>query len=189
MGVAEIARRAGVGTGTMFRRFPTKDDLILAILEQRTATMLGLANTALEEPDPGAAFRRFMYEGGELQVRDRGFFDAVATRFHTEPHLRELRDSVIDAAGRLLRGAQDAGAVRDDLVAQDVPRLMCAAVGAVGPMNAAFPELWRRYLAVILDGLRPEAATELEQPARNMDAFNEAAQEMLSSEAAPRRTA
>jgi hypothetical protein len=130
-----------------------------------------------------------MYDGGELQVHDRGFFDAVATRFHTEPHLRELRDSLIDAAGRLLRGAQDAGAVREDVVAEDVPRLMCAAVGAVGPMNAAFPDLWRRYLGVILDGLRPDAATQLDEPAASLAALNEAAEAMVSSEAAPRRTA
>src|SRR3954465_11493357 len=65
VGVAEIARRAGVGAGTIFRRFPTKEDLVVAIVEERIAQMVTLAEEALEEDDAGEAFRRFVLAGIE----------------------------------------------------------------------------------------------------------------------------
>jgi AcrR family transcriptional regulator len=155
VGVAEIARRAGVGAGTLFRRFPTKEDLIFAIIEERTVELVAAGREALEEDDPALALRGFMFAGAEMQVRDRGFFDAAITRVNTEARLRELRDEMMEIAGELLRRAQAAGTVRDDVEPQDLPLLMCAGASAAAPMHGAVPELWRRYVGLILDGLRP----------------------------------
>jgi AcrR family transcriptional regulator len=161
VGVAEIAKRAGVGAGTIFRRFPSKDDLIVAIVEERISELAELAEQALEDDDPGEAFRRFVLAGIELQIRDRGFFDSIASRKGSVPRLHEARDRMIEVSRRLLKRAQDAGAIRTDICAVDIPVLMCAAAGTPAPILDAYPDIWRRYAGVILDGLKPESATKL----------------------------
>src|SRR3954452_24136951 len=72
VGVAEIARRAGVGAGTIFRRFATKEDLIAAIVEARVEEVLGAAAECAAEDDPAEALRGFAFALTGLQARDRG---------------------------------------------------------------------------------------------------------------------
>ena len=155
VGVAEIARRAGVGAGTLFRRFPTKEDLIFAIIEERTLELIAAGREALAQEDAALALREFMFAGVEMHVRDQGFFDAVVSRVNKEERLRELRDEMVEIAGELLERGQADGAVRDDLEPPDLPLLMCAAASAAAPVHGALPDLWRRYVGLILDGLRP----------------------------------
>ena len=175
VGVAEIARRAGVGAGTIFRRFPTKEDLVAAIIEERIEQMVALAEEALEDDDPGEAFRRFVLAGIELQVRDRGFFDAAGSRVGADPRLHAARDRMFAASRALLKRAQDAGAVRKDLCAVDIPALMCAAAGTPAPLLDAYPDIWRRYAGVILDGLKPDGASALEHKRPDIAAVDAAA--------------
>jgi AcrR family transcriptional regulator len=177
VGVAEIARRAGVGAGTLFRRFPTKEDLIFAIIEERTTELIAAGREALEEEDPAAALRRFMFAGAEMHVRDKGFFDAVISRINKEARLRELRDEMVSIAGELLERGQAAGTLREDLEPPDLPLLMCAAASAAAPIHGALPDLWRRYVGLILDGLGPDCATPLEQPAPTAADFDAALSE------------
>jgi AcrR family transcriptional regulator len=177
VGVAEIARRAGVGAGTLFRRFPTKEDLIFAIIEERTLELIAAGREALAEDDPAVALRRFMLAGVEMHVRDQGFFDAVVSRINKEERLRELRDEIVAIAGELVGRGQAAGTVRGDLEPVDVPLLMCAAASAAAPIHGALPDLWRRYVGVILDGLAPGCATPLEQPAPTAADFEAALSE------------
>jgi AcrR family transcriptional regulator len=166
VGVAEIARRAGVGAGTIFRRFPTKEDLVLAIVEERLGEILAVADEALEADDPGDGFRRFVIALTERQTRDKGFFDAAASRIGADPRLRELRDRMLAACADLLARAQQAGAIRADIEAVDILALTCGAASTPEPLTFAYPEVWRRYVAIVLDGLAPCAATsELEHPA------------------------
>jgi AcrR family transcriptional regulator len=172
VGVAEIARRAGVGAGTIFRRFPTKDDLVIAIVEERISEMAEIAERALEEEDPGAGFRRFVLDGIELQVRDRGFFDAAARQIALDPRLRGARDQMFDASRKVLERAQEVGAVRGDIVAEDVPVLMCSVAGTPPPLLAAHPEIWRRYADIVLDGLSCAAATPLGHEAPDIAAVD-----------------
>jgi AcrR family transcriptional regulator len=181
VGVAEIARRAGVGAGTLFRRFPTKEDLIFAIIEERTLELIAAGRAALAEDDPGKAIREFMFAGVEMHVRDQGFFDAVVKRMNREERLRELRVEIVEIAGELLKRGQEAGVVRDDLEPPDLPLLMCAAASAAAPIHRALPELWRRYVGLVLDGLGPEGATPLAQAAPTIADFDAA----LSEETQP----
>jgi AcrR family transcriptional regulator len=165
VGVAEIARRAGVGAGTLFRRFPSKEDLIFAIIEERMLELIAAGHEALEEEDPEQALRRFMLAGAELHVRDKGFFDAVQSRINNEDRLHELREEIVALAAELLERGQSAGTVRADLEPPDLPLLMCAAASAAAPIHGTLPDLWRRYVGLILDGLRPANASPLDQPA------------------------
>jgi AcrR family transcriptional regulator len=168
VGVAEIARRAGVGAGTIFRRFPCKEDLISAIVEERIADLVALAEGELADEDPAEAFRRFVLAGIELQVRDRGFLDAVAGRLGNDPRLHDARDRMIAASGRILERAQEAGAIRDDLSAKDLPVLMCSVAATPAGLLDAQPDIWRRYAGVMLDGLKPESASALDHAPPDM---------------------
>ena len=142
--VDEIARRAGVGHATVFRRFPTKDALIAAVVEKRIAELNALVDDALEVEDAGAAFTEFVWRAAELGAKDRGL-DECFLRCEDSPTLRALRD----AGTRITTRAQQAGAVRTDIPAADVPELIRAA------MRAAPPGEWRRNVQIVLDGLQP----------------------------------
>ena len=159
--VAEIARRAGVGPGTLFRRFPTKDDLVIAIVEQRFEDICAQLDAALENPDPWAGFVECMEAAVTMQVRDRGVLEAVGERFFGDPRMRALKDKVNPKVEALLERAQQAGVVRADIVHQDIPVLIQVAARSGCVMPSCDPELSRRYLGIVLDGLRPAAATPL----------------------------
>jgi AcrR family transcriptional regulator len=163
VGVDTIARAAGVGVGTLYRRFPTKDDLLAAILEDRVESFLAelAAFDGVED-----AWEAFAGVAGALAsglVRDRAFFALFQQSGEPLPG-EAAKARLVEALCPFLERAQAAGAVRDDIVVDDVPA-MCA-VGARLPAwrLAREPELWRRYLAIVLDGLRPEGAHPLPHP-------------------------
>jgi AcrR family transcriptional regulator len=159
--VTEIADRAGVGVGTIFRRFPTKDDLLAAVVEQRTAQLIDAADVALESSDPGAALRRFMETAAAMHISDVCWCDAAGTGFFDREGLREQIDVLVGKMGELLTRAQTAGQVRSDVRALDIPVLLMAVAKSGLMLEDAIPGAWKRYLALILDGLRPEAARPL----------------------------
>jgi AcrR family transcriptional regulator len=158
--VTEIAERAGVGVGTIFRRFPTKDDLLVAVVEQRTEQLIEAADLALESSDPGAALRQFMETATAMQISDVCWCEAGADLFEREG-IRELTDVLVGKIGELLTSAQTAGQVRSDVRALDIPVLLMAVAKSGLMLEEAVPGAWKRYLAIILDGLRPEAARPL----------------------------
>jgi len=158
--VTEIADRAGVGVGTIFRRFPTKDDLLVAVVEQRTEQLIEAADLALESPDPGAALRGFMETATAMQISDVCWCEAGADLFEREG-IRELTDVLVGKIGELLTSAQTAGQIRSDVRALDISVLLMAVAKSGLMLEDAVPGAWKRYLAIILDGLRPEAARPL----------------------------
>jgi AcrR family transcriptional regulator len=158
--VTEIADRAGVGVGTIFRRFPTKDDLLVAVVEQRTQQLIEAADLALESPDPGAALRGFMETATAMQISDVCWCEAGADLFEREG-IRDLTDVLVGKIGALLTSAQTAGQIRSDVRALDIPVLLMAVAKSGLMLEDAVPGAWKRYLAIILDGLRPEAARPL----------------------------
>jgi AcrR family transcriptional regulator len=162
VGVEEIARRAGVGKGTLYRRFPTKEALVRAIFEDRLDELGALADQCDGEPDAWDAFARFLAYAARMQASDQGFLDVVAQRTGAvlSPQHRRRFLSIL---ARPLQRAQGAGCVRGDLVPADVT-LMLRMVGAAtrqAPDGGSMEAHWPRYLALLLDGLRPEAARPL----------------------------
>jgi AcrR family transcriptional regulator len=159
--VTEIADRAGVGVGTIFRRFPTKDDLLAAVVEQRTAQLVEAADAALASSDPGAALRQFMEKAAAMHISDRCWCDASGTDLFGRDGIRELIDVLVGKMGELLIRAQTAGDVRSDVRALDIPVLLMAVAKSGLMLEDAAPGAWKRYLGIVLDGLRPEAARPL----------------------------
>jgi AcrR family transcriptional regulator len=141
--IDEIAHLAGVGHGTVFRRFPTKDDLMFAVIERHVAQMQAMAEEAVESEDPGAAFFDFVHRVAELSMRTPGLHRCVV-HCGGKPGAAELETLV----GRIVSRAQRAGAVRRDVKPADVQLLVRSA------LTSAPPGQWRRYLDVVLDGLR-----------------------------------
>ena len=173
-GVAEVARRAGVGSATVFRRFPTKEDLILAVIEERVEEFRRLAEQALSDPDPWQGLVRLMEEFSQARARDRGLAEAAATSLIGDPRLHELHRSVLELLDRVVARAHDARVLRRDVTAEDLPLLAGAVGSACLSAGEVAPDLWRRYLGVVLDGLRPVGATPLSPPAPTLDEIMEA---------------
>lgn len=163
--VDEIARRAGVGKGTVFRRFPTKEHLVAAILCDCLEEVHGLGVELLEgDADPDVALQEFMRAGAALQAQNRGFFESIAQSTFVEPEVLSVKQRLIEVTAALISAAQAAGCVRGDVTAYDVLMLQCGAIQAAAPFHDQAPELWRRYLDIAFDGLRPQGAHPLSQP-------------------------
>jgi AcrR family transcriptional regulator len=164
---AEIAHRAGVGEATLFRRFPTKLDLVDAVLEQKMQDSIDLMSEYAEDPDPSRGIERMFTEMIVSKMQsDQGFLEAAGERCLTEPRFAELRAKSVDVMAVILKRAQEAGAVRADLQPQDLTFLLMAAASSLrSPVPGVREDLWKRYTRVILDGMRPEGAHKLSPPA------------------------
>jgi AcrR family transcriptional regulator len=150
----EIARRAGVGVGTAYRRFRNRDDLINALLEERLDEFMGIVDAALSEPDPWRALTMFLERSMEMQAEDRGFKELQLQSDEGRERLRIFRTRLRPLVAELVRRAREAGELRDDVVEDDV-LLVSLMTGAVADFSASVePQLWRRALAIQLDGLR-----------------------------------
>jgi AcrR family transcriptional regulator len=159
VGVDEIARRAGVGMGTLYRHFPTKDALVDAIVDARFAELTQAAEVALEAPDAWDGFASFLVAAVDLQASDRGFKDALAARGRDERRVKAARRKLHVALERLVERGRAEGALRDDLVVEDVSVLLWATAKIVERTADIAPGQPQRFLAMHLDGLRPAAAT------------------------------
>ena len=161
--VADIARRAGVAKGTVFRHFATKEDLIASIVGEHLVVLANEARRQANSPDPGAALLEFLtVAAAQRQQHDLTFLQSVS---EGDSRVTELRDELFACVERLVDAAREAGAVRSDVTGTDVFLLMCAPIHVVENLSDPPPDLWRRYLAIIFDGLRPQGAHPLPQPA------------------------
>jgi AcrR family transcriptional regulator len=153
----ELAGRAGVGVGTVYRAFPDKDHLLGAVMAERLRWLTGEIEGATESSDPWAAFTSVIWKGAALHVKDRGFHQCMRAALEL-PEVREARGRLLDSFQGLIERAQRAGVMRADVVAEDIPMLLAG----VGLSRAAGPgAAWERHLAVVIDGLRADGAHPL----------------------------
>lgn len=162
--VEEIARRAGVGMGTLYRRFPTKEDLIDAVLADALSEICDAAEAALEEEDAWTGFSAFLEHVLDLHARNRGVKDAIARRTRGGGRVEASRARLRPLVSSLIARAQAQGSLRTDFAPEDLPLLLWAGGRVAELTSAVAPDLWRRYLALVLDGLRADAATPLPHP-------------------------
>ncbi len=161
VGVDAVARAAGVGVGTLYRRFPTKQDLLAAVIEDGICRLSEAVEQIESEDDPWQAFEDTVRALAETIARDRGFYEVIHGTPEFIPMARESRQQLMGTVGRILTRAQEAGVVRDDVVPDDIGVLSQVAARMPRWRLEAQPELWTRYLALALDGMRPAAANPL----------------------------
>jgi AcrR family transcriptional regulator len=156
VGVEEIARRAGVGKATFFRRFPTKDALVLAVLEGFVEEVEAAADRAVQAEDPLDGLREFLMHNMTTQAHNTAFFDAVAARFTGENPPIDLTDRMLAAIGRVLDPAKAAGVLREGVEPGDISTATKMLGAAIRPMPGVLlcEAAWGRYLEVVLSGLR-----------------------------------
>jgi AcrR family transcriptional regulator len=153
----DVARRADVGVGTVYRHFPTKDALLKALTDELFDVIAAHAHEMLALDDPWEAFERVLWFGAEKTAGDRAFAEIVgaAKDLPVEcPGQREL----LGTTGELMRRCIDGGSMRADAMIDDIPLLMCG-IGSAAALPHSRPDAWRRHLRIVLDGLRSEAAS------------------------------
>jgi len=176
VGLDEIAHHAGVGVGTAYRRFPDKRQLIEALFEEHLDRIVELAERGLAADDAGEGLTGFLEQATELQIQNRGLREILIGSEYSTALAARARARLAPLMEQLVRRAQASGALRDDVVATDLPLLqfMVSASAELTPPHA--PQLWRRYLALAIDGLRTPDPHPLPQPGLSPDELDAAMQ-------------
>lgn len=156
----EVAKAAGVGVGTVYRHFPTKDDLIAALVAERFERLADKAREGLESPNAWDGISDFIRFAAQIQADDRGLCEVMGSRPGVmDAAAREA--GLPDLCDRLVKRAQRSGQLRPDLAWEDIPMIACGLGGiaqaAVGPGAGR----WPRLVEIILDGLRAPGSRKL----------------------------
>src|SRR4051812_18912890 len=158
----DIATHAGLGVGTLYRRFGTKEALIEGVLVSLVDELLEAADRALADDDPWRGFASFLTALGEAQLESRGLAELAGAHEPAEGPLHERLVKQRRTMKRITERAQKAGALRADVTWRDVMLLSRAQVEAEECVGVrARPEQWRRTVAVLLDGLRAPGGSPL----------------------------
>jgi AcrR family transcriptional regulator len=149
----DVARAAGVGPGTLYRNFPTRDDLVLAVLEENLIDLRRLGAELLDGPDPLEAVTRWL----DAYIEQCNVFDGLARTMACPPtHADEkgICRAALGAGAALIRRAAQTGALRSDIDADEVVHL-AAAIAWVVEQPSPDPQRRARLMRVMLDGIRP----------------------------------
>jgi AcrR family transcriptional regulator len=149
--VDDVAARAGVGVGTVYRHFPTKEALVEAVAAAGYAEICAIARTSLEREDPWEAFSDFMWRGARLHRDDIAQCELHTRRPDVIRRVAGDKHELLGLVAQLIERGQAADAIRADLSADDMPMIWCS-LGAAQQHSGG--DGWERYLAVVLDGLR-----------------------------------
>jgi AcrR family transcriptional regulator len=158
VGVAEIAQRAGVGRGTLFRNFPTKQDLIAAIVIERMHEATEYGRKLLDAQDAGEALFGFLEEVVGRQQLDRCLFEAVGDTFLANHDIRAAHAEIVGGLDELLTRAKQAGAVRSDVGAMDVLMLLKGVCEAATAFANSDPAIVPRQLDLVRAAISATAA-------------------------------
>ena len=151
----EIARHAGVGVGTVYRRFQTKEELIEALFMDRLDAVAALADEAYAASDPWRGLVSFMERMAEIMAGDLGLRQMLMYATYGRDLVAVARQRNEPLIGRLVQRAQAAGQLRADIQQTDIPFIVFILTEAAHLAYAASPGIWRRYLTLILDGMQP----------------------------------
>ncbi len=151
----EIARHAGVGVGTVYRRFRTKEELIEALFMDRLDSVATIADEAYESPDAWCGLVSFMERMAELMAGNLGLRQMLMFATYGRDLVAVARQRNEPLVQRLVERAQAAGQLRADIRQTDIPFIVFMLTDAAHLAYAANPGIWRRYLTLILDGMQP----------------------------------
>ena len=160
-----IARRAGVAIGTLYRHFPTRMDMVAAVIADKKRAWIKAAEAAVVMEPAWDGLTFFLERVCELQAGDLAFNDIASMRFlHAPPGIEAARKRAYDLSRRIVERAQAEGSLRPDVTAEDLAFIVWAHSRVSEATHAIDPHAWRRYLALTLDGLRTTAAHPLPAP-------------------------
>jgi AcrR family transcriptional regulator len=156
--MADIARCAGVGVGTLYRRFPNRDDLVAATFAAKMTAYADAVDRARADPDPWRGLTGYLYTICRMQADDHGFTDVLTMTFPTVPAFEAERDRAYHGLVDLIERAKATGRLRDDFTPEDVVILLMANAGVINATAAAAPTAWRRLTALMIQSYRADGA-------------------------------
>ena len=170
----DIAHHAGVGVGTVYRRFPDKTLLVEELFEQKLEELVGLMQSALADADPWRGLTGFLEDALALQASNCGLKDLILDRAEGSQRVGRIRARLAPLGARLVERAQDSGQLRADVEPQDLPMIQLMLRPLIDGARDLDPELWRRYLEILLQGLRadPGAPAPLRHPPLGFEALD-----------------
>jgi AcrR family transcriptional regulator len=160
----DIARHAGVGVATLYRRFPTRTDLVAGAFAGKMAAYADAADRALANPDPWAGFCGYIERVCAMQAEDRGFANVLTMTFPMAEHLQAERDRGYHAFAELAHRAQAAGKLRADFVPEDLVTLLMANAGVIAGTAGTAPGTWRRFAAYMIQAFSAACTGPLPPP-------------------------
>lgn len=161
----DIAHHAGVGVGTAYRRFPNKDAVVDALFEEALDDMAHLARESLAASSAWDGLASFLERSLDLQFGDRGLGVLMNDPALGDERAAEARTRIAPLLEQLVDRARREGCVRPDLHQSDLIFLQVALSAILHRSAGVAPQLYRRYLEMFLDGVRPTASTPLPVPA------------------------
>jgi AcrR family transcriptional regulator len=151
----EVARTAGVGVGTVYRRFPDKEALVAALFRDRIDNLVTVAETACAAADPWQAVVSYLEYAAAAMAGDTGLRQLMMFGTYDRDQVCYARDRMRPVISRLVQRAQAAGDLRADFEATDVKMIAFMLASLAEYAADVTPDVWRRYLAMLVDGLRP----------------------------------
>ncbi|MEU2421412.1 TetR/AcrR family transcriptional regulator [Streptomyces sp. NPDC007851] len=155
--MASVAREAGVGIATMFRRFPTKAELVDAVFVDRMDAYADAVTAALADPDPWHGFVGYIESACAMQAADYGFADVLTATFPAAKALERRRNEAYEGMVELIGRAKDTGRLRDDFDPSDLVLVHMANAGVVNATGDAAPDAWRRVVALLIQSFETPA--------------------------------
>jgi AcrR family transcriptional regulator len=162
--VEDVTREAGVGMGTLYRHFPTKEELVDAVLGDAFTEIVRFAEEAVAEEDAWLGFTRFLEQALAQHALNRGLKDVLATSELGRKRAEAMRARMRPLLRELIGRAQAQGTLRPDFTPEDVPMVFWTSGRVIEATETVAPDYWRRCLGLLLDGLRASAATPLARP-------------------------
>jgi AcrR family transcriptional regulator len=155
----DIAHHAGVGVGTAYRRFANKEEVIDALFEQRLQQVAAVANEALDDPDAWHGIVTFLERTLDMQFGDRGLTQIMNNSALGDARVSEARDRIAPLMTTLVERAKQQGVIRLDFNQTDLVFIQVALTAVIESSRAVEPELYHRYLTMLLDGIRTDRET------------------------------
>lgn len=148
--VDAVIAAAGVGPGTFYRRFPDKDALVAELVGTVEQRLADLVRHAIDDNDDGDGLERFMIAAGDELQTHRGLLARLWTDDPRPEHVRLIREGI----ATLLRTAQQQGRIAPEVAPADISMALWAIGGIIETTAAVSPDVWRRHLHVVVEGMR-----------------------------------
>jgi AcrR family transcriptional regulator len=166
----DIAHHAGVGVGTAYRRFPNKEAVIEALFEQRLDEVAAVAQDALDDPDAWHGLVTFLGRSLHMQLGDRGLTQIMNNSSLGDARVSKARDRIAPLMTALVERAKRQGVIRPDFDQTDLVFIQVALTAVIESSRAVSPELYHRYLTMLLDGIRTDRETVTPLPVAALSA-------------------